>query len=525
MIVFLPVALFTAAGIAAYLRGGHLRLYATCAMLAATAWSLLLMADWQPAAGWLIGPVLGTLLVSRPPARTRLTFEEITRRATTLAATGLVAVFAATKFPIGENPTLLGALPWLLGAVGAAWLISPIDEKERAQAEVLLIAAGSALLLTAAPGGLLTAAACGAMALLPPLAARWPLKERADSAVGILLLVAAAAVAALALLASSLPHPALQDLAVSVDSPALLGVALLLVAGALLGVPGRAWVVVPASLALLAIAPSLRWAALAALTATTFREQRRRQRFAWLALLVLALSSLFALLVSQPWSPRAQVAALAASLLLMAVAATGSRFSAVALAGAALVILQNTSATSAFLMSRFGWVASAGAILLVVRSLLDRRAGKAGNPLNDALICGLLLLAVAAHDTLGLGTLAAVLLLVDLVVTGAAPEPLPLRSAGHHGMPSLLLLARSGWPPTVRFAAVTLAVIAALQTSLASGLLAAVLLLGLKISPILEPAEAGGADRVRTARFWLLAPALSLACGLAPALILRMLRV
>jgi len=525
MIVFLPFALFVAAAIAAYLRSGRLRMVATCAMLLATAWSVLLMTDWQPAAGWLIGPLLGTLLVFRPPARTRLTFEEITRRATTLAATALVAAFAASKFPIGENPTLLSSVPWLLGAIGAAWLISPIDEKERAQAEVLLIGAGSSLLLVAAPGGLLTAAACGAMALLPPLAARWPLEDRLDRGLRSLLLVAAAAVVALALLAGSISRLALQDLTLAFDGPALLGVALLLLAGALLGAPGRAWVVVPALPALLAIAPSLRWAALAALIATTFIEQGRRERFAWLALLVLALSSLFALVVPQPWSPRAQIAALAGSLLLMAVAATGSRFSAVALAGSALVILQNTSATSAFLMTRFGWVASAGAILLVVRSLLDRRAGKAGNPLKDALLCGLLLLAVAAHDTLGLGILAAVLLLVDLDASGATPDPVPRKSAGPSRMASLLLLARSGWPPTVRFAAVTLAVIAALQTSLLSGLLAAALLLGLKFSPLLEPVTAGGGVQARTARFWLLAPALSLACGLAPALVLRMLRV
>ena len=525
MIVFLPVVLFTAAGIVAYLRGARLRLYATVVMLAATAWSLLVTADWQPAAGWLIGPVLGTLLVSRPRARRRLSFEEITRRATTLAATGLVALFAASKFPIGENPTLLSAVPWLLGAVGAAWLISPIDEKERAQADVLLIAAGSALLLMATPGGLLTAAACGAMALIPPLAARWPLTDRLDAGVRSLLIAAATAVAALALLAGSLPRPALQDLALSLQGPTLVGVALLLVAGAALGLPGRAWVVVPALLAPLAIAPSLRWAALAALIAITMSGQRRRERFAWIALFVLGLSSLFALLVSQPWSPRAQIVALAGSLLLMAVAATGSRFNAVALAGFALVILQDTSASSAFLMTRFGWVASAGAILLALRALLDRRAGKAGNPLQDALICGLLLLAVAAHDSLGLGVLAAVLLLVDLVISGAVPDPLPPRSVGLTVVTSLLLLSRSGWPPTVRFAAVTLALIAALQTSLAAGLLAALLSLGLKFSPLLKPAAAGADGRVPAARFRLLGPALSLACGLGPALVLRMLRV
>jgi hypothetical protein len=523
MIVFFPLVLFTAASIAAYLRGGWIRITATGAMLAATAWSMLLMADWQAATGWVIGPVLATLLVLRPPVRNRLTFEEITRRATTLAATGVVSVFLASKFPIGENPTVLGAVPWLLAAVGAAWLISPIDEKERRQAEVLLIGAGSALLLMVAPGGLLTAAACGAMAILAPLAARWPLPDRVDNGVRGLLLAAAAAVAGLAALAATPARPALQDLVISLDGPSLCGVALLLLAGALLGAPGRAWVIVPGLLAVLAIAPSLRWAALAALTVSSIGAQRLRERFAWLSLFLLVMSSLFAL-VSQPWSPRAQIAALAGSLLLAAVwvAAGGARSSAVALAGFAFLILQNTSATSSFLMTRFGWVASAGAVLLVARALLDRHAGSASR-LEDALICGLLLLAVAAHDTLGLGILASVLLLVDLVVSRSAPDTSPRRGVGFYGMP-VLLLARSGWPPSVRFAGVTLAVIAALQTSLGSGLLAALLLLGLKFAPVLTPAAASGEDQPRTVRYWV-APALSLACGLAPALVLRMLRV
>ncbi|HSO92940.1 MAG TPA: hypothetical protein VLS53_00535, partial [Candidatus Dormibacteraeota bacterium] len=198
------------------------------------------------------------------------------------------------------------------------------------------------------------------------------------------------------------------------------------------------------------------------------------------------------------------------------------RFGPVALTGLALLILQDTSAASAFLMTRFGWVAAAGALLLVARALVDRYAGRADGRLEDALICGLLLLAVAAHDSLGLSILASVLLLVDLVVTRAAPAR-SVEVAPFNAM-ALLLLARSSWPPSARFAGVTLAVIAALQTSLAAGLLAAMLLLGLKLSPFL-PSPSGAEERERTSRFWLIAPALSLACGIAPAILLRMLRV
>jgi hypothetical protein len=522
MIVFLPLLLLTTATIAAYLRGGLIRVVFSLAMLAATAASLLLVADWRAATGWLAGPVLATMLISRPSARRRLTFEEITRRAITLGTSVLVALFAASKFPIGENPTVLTTVPWLLSAVGAAWLISSIDAKERAQAQVYLIAAGSALLLMAVPSGLLTAGACGLMALLPSLAARWPLPEGIDGGLRGLLLLAAGALAALALLLGSLSRPTIQDLAISLDGIALLAVALLLVEGALLGLPGRAWVIVPALLTVLATAPGLRWAALAALVATTFGAERAGERFAWLSLFVLALARLFAVVVSQPWSPRAQIVALAGSLLLIAVAAGSSKFGMLALTALALMTLQDTSAASPFLMTRFGWVAGAGALLLCGRALLDRYAGRGEGRLEDTLICGLLLLAVAAHDTLGLGILACVLLLVDLVVTRATPVG-AAEAAAFRAMP-VLLLARSGWPPSVRFAGVTLAVIAALQTSLVSGLLAALLLLGLKFSPVLRPA-ASASEHVSAARFWLIAPALSLACGLAPALLLRMLRV
>ena len=522
MIVLLPVMVLIAGAIASYLRGGVIRVVSSLAMLAATAGSLLLLTDWRAATGWVGGPMLATLLISRPPARQRLTFEEITRRATTLAATGLVALFAASKFPIGENPTVLTSVPWLLGAVGAAWLISPIDAKERAQAQAFLIAGGSAVLLMAAPAGLLTAAACGLMSLLPSLGARWRLSEGFDGALRALLLLLAAAAAALALMLGTPGRPTIQDLAISLDGLALLCVALLLVAGALLGLPGRAWVIVPALLTVLAGAPSLRWAALAALIATAFGDENAGERFAWLALFVLSLGNLFALVVVQPWSPRAQIAALAGSLLLIAVAAGSSQFGALALAAFALLVLQDTSAASPFLMARFGWVAAGGALLLVARALLDRSAGRSGGRLESALICGLLLLAVAAHDSLGLGILACVLLLVDLILTRATPQG-KLEAARSDAVP-LLLLARSGWPPSVRFAGVTLAVIAALQTSLTLGLLAALLLLGLKVAPLLRPAS-GAEGPATTARFWLIGPALSLGCGLAPVLLLRMLHV
>ena len=164
---------------------------------------------------------------------------------------------------------MLSSVPWLLASVGAAWIVSPIDERERVQARVLLVAGGSALLLMAAPVGFVTAAACGAMALLPAIAFRLIPPGGSEPLLRILLLLGAAASVALALLIGSPPHPSLLDLRLGFDGPAFGAVALLLLAGAAIKAPGRSWVIVPGLLAVLALSPALRWAALAALVATS----------------------------------------------------------------------------------------------------------------------------------------------------------------------------------------------------------------------------------------------------------------
>jgi len=67
--------------------------------------------------------------------------------------------------------------------------------------------------------------------------------------------------------------------------------------------------------------------------------------------------------------------------------------------------------------------------------------------------------------------------------------------------------------------------IAALQASLALGLLAALVLAGLQLAPLLDGhALAPSPERPRSALGWV-GPALSIACGVAPALLLRMLRL
>ena len=88
----------------------------------------------------------------------------------------------------------------------------------------------------------------------------------------------------------------------------------------------------------------------------------------------------------------------------------------------------------------------------------------------------------------------------------------------------MILLARSNWPPSATFAAATLAVIGALQASLVLGLLAATMFALLQFAPLLDRhALAPGPERPRSLGW--IGPVLSCACGIAPAVLLRMLRL
>jgi hypothetical protein len=140
--------------------------------------------------------------------------------------------------------------------------------------------------------------------------------------------------------------------------------------------------------------------------------------------------------------------------------------------------------------------------------------------LRDGLIAGLLLLAISARDALGLGALAAVLLLIDAAVVRIDHIPSPSSRWSR-----LVVLARSTWPGSITFAAAAITVIAALQAGLALGLLAASLLAALQLAPLVDHHAAAPAPaRPRSALQWV-GPALSIACGIAPALVLRMLQL
>src|SRR5205823_1993733 len=117
------------------------------------------------------------------------------------------------------------------------------------------------------------------------------------------------------------------------------------------------------------------------------------------------------------------------------------------------------------------WIAALGAVLLVARMVLAWLIDRSGRSaiVRDQLLFALLLLGISARDSLGLGTLAVALLLIDLAIVRI--EVMPERWSGTAAR--LVLLARSNWPPAVTFAGASMAVIATLQASLGLGLLAA----------------------------------------------------
>ena len=521
MIVYLPAVLFAVGLLVVYGSAGRRRQAGTFAMAVAAAWSLALLVD-PSATAWAIGPLAAILLLSRPAQRVPSSFEGLTRRGVTIAASMLVALFLASRLPIGENPVLLSAVPWLLSAVGVAWLVSPADQPERLQGQVLMIAGAAGVILCAVNAGPLTAGVAGALALMPIAGERARVPGRLRPAISGLLLLLAAVAIALAATAPSFARVTLFDLSLNLTGPVLLAIAVVLVAGVVVTPLGSEWAALLGVLALIATAPSLRWPALAALVAVATVLERHGERPAWIAAGLLGLMPVLAALGTSSWSPRVQAVGLALGLVLMLFAAGTGFLRALALPATTFLVMLAVGSLSAGQLVRFQWIAAVGAILLSCRALIsmvirDSRR----DPLRDPLIMGLLLLAIAARDSLGLGDLAVVLLLVDLVLVRI--DEAPPRRPGWAGR--MVELARSSWPPAVTFAAAAMAVVADLQASLVLGLLAALSWAGLQLAPLVDRhALVPAPERPRTALRWI-GPALSIACGVAPALLLRMLRL
>jgi hypothetical protein len=521
MIVYLPLVLFLASLLVAYGSAGRRRQLATIGVVVAAAWSLALLVD-PGSITWAIGPIVAATLVSRPGKRVNSSFEGLTRRITTIAVALLVALFLASRLPVGENPLLLNAVPWLLAALGAAWFTSPIDHLERLQGQALMVAGAAAVILAAVPAGPVTAGATGAMALMPLAGERWRVPGPLRLPVSVSLLGLAAAAAVVAGIGPSIGHILLLDLSVNVSGAVLLATAVLLVASAAVMPIGSEWAALLGGLAVSASAPSLRWAALGALIAVATALAKDGVPPAWIAFGVLGLTPVLQALATPAWSARVQAVTLSLGLVLIVLASRAGIIRAIVLPASGFLVMLALGTMTAPSLVRFQWVAALGALLLVARLVVAWLIDRGDRPaiVRDQLLLALLLLASSARDALGLGILAAGLLLIDLSIVRieAMPERWSSRAA------QLVLLARSNWPPAVTFAGAAFAVIAALQAGLALGLLAALLLAGLQLAPLLDGhALASWPERPRSALRWV-GPAVSIACGVAPALLLRMLR-
>ena len=524
MILYIPAALFVVCVLVAYGSAGRRRQAATVGTLAATGWSLAVLVD-PGSVAWAIGPIGASLLLARPGKRVNSSFEGLTRRVATIAVALLAALLLASRLPVGENPLLLSAVPWFLGALGAAWFASPIDHLERLQGQVLMVAAASAVILAAVPAGPVTASLAGAMALMPIAGERWRLPGPLQLPVSVTLLGLAAVAVVAAGVGTSIARIVLFDFSVDVSGVILLASAVLLVAGAALTPIGSEWTALLGVLVVSASAPSLRWAALGALIAVATVLTKEGEHLAWIAFGVLGLTPVLQGVATSTSTStvRVQAVALALGLVLIVLAARAGVIRVLVLPTAGFVVMLALAAVTSPNLVRLQWITALGAVLLVARMVVAWLIDRSGRPaiVRDQLLFALLLLGISARDSLGLGALAAALLLIDLAIVRI--EVMPERWSGTAAR--LVLLARSNWPPAVTFAGASMAVIAALQASLALGVLAALVLAGLQLAPLFDGhALAPSPERPRSPLGWAV-PAVSIACGVAPALLLRLLRL
>jgi hypothetical protein len=239
----------------------------------------------------------------------------------------------------------------------------------------------------------------------------------------------------------------------------------------------------------------------------------------WLGLVALALAAVLPAVATPPPSGAAQAACLAAGLLLLVAAARDLRVRALIIPVAAIYGLDAVQHLPNPGVARFQLISLASVACLVPLTLAGRpRIDK--NDLHstrDALTLGLLLLAIAAASPLGV--LAASVLLVEIAIV----SPLTVRATPADVSP-VEVLAQSGWPPAIAFAGRVLAMIATLQQSVALGMMAGAMVVGLQLSPLKkrQPARPQLEQPPLSQR---VVPLVSLVLGFAPELLHRMLRL
>ncbi len=485
------LALFAAGFAGSVLGERWVRLIGVMAMVVAATGAL-----WTaigPAAGlFSVGPGLATAAAGPGPARRRLVFDPLVRRAAVIGFLAAAASLAALQFPIGDLPRPLAIVLWNLGALGLSWIVVGQDAYESVSGAVLAIAGGAALLLLGSGPGGLTVLLVGGLAAVPAL----PLPGKVR---GLEYALAAAGGLTVLLLLWGLPSGvSVGDLTFTLRPPALLAAAVLFL-GAWALRPGACdLAVLPATLMLLSSSPALRWAALAASVAVLQEPNVRDRRLAWAGLTLLATSAVLGGAFDPAPRLRLILAGLVGGWLLLAGV---RRTSVLQTTIATLFLLVQTSSLAAGAAGRFQLLAAATAAFLFAVMLIEpgdrRRRGSAG------------LTIVALATLTATGTLAAILLVLDAILMEATAD-----AGGAGGWRQLRTLARSGWPPTIAFAGRTLAVLAAMETSTLLAVLGLMLLLALLIVPLLEPQPTPVGAPAR--RRGLVMAALSLATGLVP---------
>lgn len=458
------LVLFAAGFAGAVLRERWIRLLSVVGMLAAGAGALGMVVG--PATGvWVVGPLLAVLARGPGPARRRLSFDPLARRAALIGVLALGASLAGLQFPIADVPRPLAMVLWNLAALGLGWTVTALDAQESVLGPVLAIAGGSALLMAASGAGWLTAAAAGALAAVPAAGVS---RLRIPGLPAVL--VAAAGIALLWLAAGPVSSVSLADLRFTVGPPAVLAAVVLVVGTWATGADTLGLVAIPGTLMLVAGSPALRWAALAASIALLVGEARERS-MAWAGLALLASSAVLSGALDPGPRLRLITTGLAAGWLLLV---GGRRVPALRTSIATLYLAVQVPLLSPAAGSRIQLLAAITAAFLLAMTMIE--AGDA----RQRLSAGLAIVGLASMTAIG--TLAAVLLVLDMLVmeatsaAGAGPAWRPLRA-----------LARSGWPPTAAFAGRTLAVLAAIETSALLGVVALALLFALLLSPLIRP--------------------------------------
>lgn len=492
------LALFAAGFLGAILREGWVRLAGVVVMLGTAAAALGAVVG--PAAGlWLAGPLVASLVQGPGPARRRLAFDPLARRAAITGALAVGASLAGLQFPIGDVPRPLAVVLWNLAALGLSWIVTALDAQEFAGGAVLAIAGGSALLLAVSGAGWLTVALAGALAVAPALSLVRCSFPRLPAG-----LAAGAALTVLLLLLGPPPGAGLADLSFNLLPPALLAVAVLLLGGWAVQADRRGLATIPATLMLLAASPALRWGALAAAVTLQLDPWERDRRLPWAGLALLASTTVLGTALDAAPRIRLTTAALVGGWLLLV---GGRRVPALLASIATLFLAVQVPSLPPAAVGRFQLLAAITAAFLFTGMLTEPRDSR------RRLTFGLSLVALATVTATG--TLAAILLVVDVLVMEATA---PLEEG--RGWRPLPALARSGWPPAVAFAGRTLAVLATVETGLLLGAVGLGLLLALLLSPVLARHEA--VEPAPSPVRGLVMAALSLATGLVPGWVARL---